>query len=115
MHFCLFVCLFVYRRLGGPPRVNPPLPAVPDFPAVPPVPAALLGAADLPERLRVPAPTSARLLGDLPEEGLSLEAVERELIERALRKCGGNQSATARYLGITRNTLLYRIEKYGLR
>jgi two-component system NtrC family response regulator len=71
---------------------------------------------DLPEYLR-PASTSngTNLLPfDLPEDGLSLEAVERELIERALRKFDGNQSRAARYLGIPRKTLIYRMSKYGL-
>ncbi len=48
----------------------------------------------------------------LPEGGLDLTAVEKELIQRALKKCQGNRSATARYLGITRNTLNYRLEKH---
>jgi len=51
----------------------------------------------------------------LPEEGLNLEEVEKRIIEQALERFGGNQSRTARYLGITRPTLLYRIEKYGLK
>ena len=51
---------------------------------------------------------------DFPDEGLSLEAVERALLERALEKAGGNQSAAARLLGISRDTLRYRMEKYGL-
>jgi DNA-binding NtrC family response regulator len=71
--------------------------------------------ADLPERIRRPQPQAPGLLGELPEEGVDLEQLEKELIRRALDKCGGNQSRTARYLGITRNTLLYRLEKYGLK
>ena len=51
---------------------------------------------------------------DFPEEGLSLEAVERTLIERALDRADGNQSLAARLLGLSRDTLRYRIEKYGL-
>ena len=39
---------------------------------------------------------------------------ERERIERALRECGGNQSRTAQLLGISRRTLIKRIEKYAL-
>jgi two-component system NtrC family response regulator len=70
---------------------------------------------DLPPRLRLATGEKESILGPLPEEGLSLEQVEKELIERALDKCGGNQSRTARYLRISRNTLLYRMEKHGLR
>jgi two-component system NtrC family response regulator len=70
---------------------------------------------DLPPRLQTDATGEASVLGTLPEEGLGLEEVEKELIARALDKCGGNQSRTARYLRVSRNTLLYRMEKHGLR
>lgn len=52
---------------------------------------------------------------DLPDDGISLEAVERELLLRALEKAGGNQTQAARYLDISRRTLIYRLEKHGLR
>ena len=39
--------------------------------------------------------------------------VERCLIRRALEKTGGNQVHAAKLLGISRNTLRNRIEKYG--
>ena len=51
---------------------------------------------------------------DFPDGGLSLEAVERALLITALAKASGNQSAAARLLGITRDTLRYRMEKFGL-
>jgi len=51
---------------------------------------------------------------DFPDSGLSLEAVERALLVRALEKAGGNQSAAARLLGVSRDTLRYRMEKFGL-
>ena len=51
---------------------------------------------------------------DFPDGGLALEAVERALIVAALAKAGGNQSAAARLLGTSRDTLRYRIEKFGL-
>lgn len=50
----------------------------------------------------------------LPPEGLSLEAVEIALLEQALRLAGGNKTRAAELLGLTRHTLLYRLEKYGL-
>jgi DNA-binding NtrC family response regulator len=47
-------------------------------------------------------------------EGLdAFDVVERHLIRRALESCKGNQSRAARFLGITRNTLRKRIQKYG--
>ncbi len=51
----------------------------------------------------------------LPDDGFSLEELERNLLYEALRRHGWNQSQAARYLGITRNTLIYRMQKYGLR
>jgi DNA-binding NtrC family response regulator len=51
---------------------------------------------------------------DFPDTGMSLEAVERALLVRALEKAGGNQSAAARLLGVSRDTLRYRMEKFGL-
>ena len=68
---------------------------------------------DLPEEL---LPSSANVTGlwsDLPEGGISLEAIERELIGRALEKFAGNQTQAARYLDISRRTLIYRMEKHG--
>ncbi|MCP3851887.1 MAG: sigma-54-dependent Fis family transcriptional regulator [Gammaproteobacteria bacterium] len=50
----------------------------------------------------------------LPETGLSLEKVEIELIQQALEQTSGNQSRAARLLGLTRDTLLYRMKKYAL-
>ena len=71
--------------------------------------------ADLPETIRSPrSRESAAFPVELPESGLSLDGVEKSLILRALEKHDWNQSRAARYLGITRHTLLYRIEKHGI-
>ena len=51
---------------------------------------------------------------ELPSTGLSLEEVEIELIRQALTRTQGNRSRSARLLGISRDTLLYRMQKYGL-
>jgi len=50
----------------------------------------------------------------IPDEGLSLEAVERDLIMQAIEKSGGNRSKAARLLGIPRHVLIYRLEKFGI-
>jgi transcriptional regulator with GAF, ATPase, and Fis domain len=50
----------------------------------------------------------------LPENGVLLGDVERSLIEQALTRASGNKSGAARLLGITRDTLNYRIRKYAL-
>ncbi len=51
---------------------------------------------------------------EIPEDGLSLEALERELILKALERAAGNKSRAARLLGLTRRTLYSRMEKHGL-
>lgn len=68
---------------------------------------------DLPDRIRRPAGSSAGVL-NLPEEGYSLEALEREAVEEALRRCHGNKSKAAAFLQVPRHTLLYRLEKYSI-
>jgi two-component system, NtrC family, response regulator AtoC len=39
--------------------------------------------------------------------------MERKRILDALERCGGNQTRAARMLGISRNTLLTRLDSYG--
>jgi transcriptional regulator with GAF, ATPase, and Fis domain len=51
----------------------------------------------------------------LPEGYDAFDVVERKLIIRALEYNKGNQSRASRFLGITRNTLRKRIQKYGLK
>ena len=50
----------------------------------------------------------------LPTEGLSLDELERSLVQQALARTHGNKSKAARLLGLSRATLRYRIEKMGL-
>ncbi|MCB2427993.1 sigma 54-interacting transcriptional regulator [Methylophaga pinxianii] len=50
----------------------------------------------------------------IPPEGIDLAQLELDLIEQALEMATGNRSKAARLLGITRDTLLYRMQKYGL-
>ena len=69
---------------------------------------------ELPEELLLAPSNTALLWPDLPEEGISLEAIERDLISRALERFGGNQTQAARYLDISRRTLIYRMDKHGL-
>ena len=55
----------------------------------------------------------ASTLEDLLVPGFSLDAIERDLIEHALVKAGGNKAAAARMLGITRRRLYSRLESLG--
>jgi DNA-binding protein Fis len=48
-------------------------------------------------------------------EGLSLGETEKAMLARALEKFSGNQTQAARALGISRDTLRYRMKKYRLR
>ncbi len=51
---------------------------------------------------------------DLPTAGLNLETLEIDLIHQALARTGGNRTQSARLLGMTRDTFLYRIQKHGI-
>jgi transcriptional regulator with PAS, ATPase and Fis domain len=50
----------------------------------------------------------------LPPEGLNLEEVERQLLVQALERAGGHQTQAGQLLGINRDQVRYRIEKFGL-
>lgn len=50
----------------------------------------------------------------LPEDGILLEDVEKELIIQALERTEFNQTKAAKLLGISRHTLMYRIDKYNI-
>ena len=72
----------------------------------------------LPEKLRQPAHATATrtpLNLELPDEGISLEQLERDLIAAALHKTHWSIKKSAELLGITYKTLQYRIQKYHLK
>jgi two-component system, NtrC family, response regulator AtoC len=50
----------------------------------------------------------------LPPEGVNLDEVERQLLVQALERVKGNQTQAAQLLGINRDQVRYRIEKFGL-
>ena len=51
---------------------------------------------------------------DMSLAGLSLDMMEKQVIESTMRQTGANKSETARRLGITRATLHNKLRKYGL-
>ena len=69
---------------------------------------------DLPDFLLVGGPSNAASKVELPDEGINLDAVEKDLIRRALEKFGGNQTRAANFLNMSRRTLAYRLKKYNV-
>jgi len=51
----------------------------------------------------------------LPAEGVDLEEVERQLVVQALERANNNQTRAAELLGLNRDQVRYRMEKFGLR
>jgi DNA-binding NtrC family response regulator len=56
-----------------------------------------------------PSGTAGRLV--LPEEGIDWEETESDLLDQALARTGGNLTAAARLLGMSRSRLRYRLER----
>jgi DNA-binding NtrC family response regulator len=73
-----------------------------------------IGAEHLPVRLHQGRASLANVAVSLPPQGLSLEDVERSLLEQALERSRFNKSQAARLLGMSRATLRYRLKKYDL-
>lgn len=68
---------------------------------------------DVPQSITKPSGAFGNVRMELPSENISLDEVEREIIRYALEMHNSNQSQTARYLGITRSALIYRMQKFG--
>ncbi|HEY5950001.1 MAG TPA: sigma-54 dependent transcriptional regulator [Kofleriaceae bacterium] len=66
-------------------------------------------------RVRVAdSPTGRRVRITLPPDGMPLEMLEKEILRTALARVDGNVSAAARFLSVSRQTLMYRMKKHGL-
>jgi DNA-binding NtrC family response regulator len=52
---------------------------------------------------------------ELPPEGVNLEDVERRFVVQALERTGGNQTRAAALLGLHRDKIRYRVEKFRLK
>jgi len=68
----------------------------------------------LPEFLKQGRPGGDFLPVHLPDAGLDVEAVEKQLILQALQRFGGNQTRAAHFLNISRRAFAYRLKKHGL-
>ncbi|HEX9241074.1 MAG TPA: sigma-54 dependent transcriptional regulator [Anaeromyxobacter sp.] len=55
-----------------------------------------------------------KIVPNITEEGLVLDDVEKKLIAEAMERASGNQSKAARLLGVSRDTLRYRLKKHGM-
>ncbi len=73
----------------------------------------VIGLGELPEKLLENGASGSAVI-KLPDEGYSLEQLEREVVVQALERNHWNQTAAARFLRIPRHTLIYRLEKYGI-
>ena len=51
---------------------------------------------------------------ELPASGIDLEQLERSLVVQALERSGWNQTKAAALLGVNRDQIRYRIEKFKL-
>ncbi len=67
-----------------------------------------------PELRRVQPKKPEKLVPPVPDQGIVLEDVEKKLIAEAMERASGNQSKAARLLGISRDTLRYRLKKHGM-
>jgi two-component system response regulator AtoC len=75
------------------------------------------------EHFRASPPTSGvirisreeqKLSVNLPAEGVPFEKLERAILLEALSRCDGNVSRAARFLSVSRQTMIYRIKKHQL-
>jgi len=70
---------------------------------------------DLPLELQKRGPSASGAFPfALPREGISLADLERDLVMQALERVNGNQTQAAKLLGLNRDQIRYRVEKFGL-
>ena len=72
---------------------------------------------DLPPEIRQPAAHGGLRNSEqaaIPDSGINFEEWERNLLQKALEKAGGNVAEAARLLDMTYRTFQYRAQKFGL-
>lgn len=77
-----------------------------------------LSLADFPEKImgqKAETHTMQETIVDrIPEKGVKIKDMEVELIRKTLKKCRGNKSMAAKWLGISRKTLYEKMERYAI-
>ncbi len=115
----LFLKMFMLQQYGGMPSPTGAAP-VSDVPASEfriPLSRSLPSATAAKEPADIADAAPASPVADTPkpdDEILSLEEMERRLIERALKKYGGRRKKVADALGISERTLYRKIKAYNL-
>lgn len=73
---------------------------------------------DLPEKIKgstaLPKENYNGFIRGIPDQGIKLKEIERELIIKTIEKAGGNKSKTAQMLGVSRKALYEKIERYSI-
>lgn len=69
---------------------------------------------DLPAALQAEPERQDSFQIDLPPTGISLFGIEKQVLQSALQKNKWNRTRAARFLGVSRDTLNYRMRKYEL-
>lgn len=78
-------------------------------------PEQVIHVADLPQEVRSdPSHDVPELLQSLPQNGVTLQRMEKELILKTLDLTQGNKAQAAKKLGITRRLLYLRLDNYGI-
>jgi DNA-binding NtrC family response regulator len=75
----------------------------------------VISAEDITTRRSVAPPSEKdKRFVSLPQKGLNLDELEKDLVTQALERTGRNQTKAGELLGMTRDQIHYRMEKYGL-
>jgi two-component system NtrC family response regulator len=74
----------------------------------------VLTAEDVPEEIRQNRKTVSNIRIELPECGVDLEGIEKDIVHEALLRHRWNQTAASKFLNITRSMLISRMQKYAL-
>jgi DNA-binding NtrC family response regulator len=103
------------EELGLPPPVSPNSSSQIRLGAaaeVPPVPSSV---ASLPAASSPPGGGPFSIVLELPDQGTTFDALEKEILAQVLSRAENNQSRAARSLGLSESTLRSRLKRLGLK